>query len=105
MENNNNVFESLAYATFAAQAQNMGVSCPAEKQGFYVAGFIVGIFGIILGLFIPIAGIILGNVARQMAGKNEEVYSVGAARVCGTIGIVIGVVLWGINIVGMILNW
>ena len=62
-----------------------------------VVSLVLGIVGIVLALFIPIAGLVLGIVATVLASGDRKIERNGmntAGLVLGIISIVLAVIMW-----------
>ena len=89
--------EQVPYqAPTGAPAGQPGVfSAPPQAQGkHHTAALILGIVSIVVGLLIPIGGIICGALAIVFCVKNTEIFPSKLPMILGIIGIVIAIINW-----------
>ena len=77
---------------FFSADETAPVAVPDSQKETHVPSIVLGIFGIIGGIIIPLLGIGLGAGAIAMANKNQLTAKTGAGKVVGIVAIVISVI-------------
>lgn len=66
-----------------------------------VPALVLGIVGIVLGLFIPIIGICCGIIGLVICNKSKEEYNIKAGLILSGIALVFSIVSWIIGVIAL----